>query len=110
MELDLGFKATGNANLTSCNDNVNCMTAPVNNLAHTLFKQINFRANGTLLTEQVDMYHLKAYLQTLLNYDRDDGETILQPTDWRNEIDSPVTYTATTVKTDEADFAALTDN
>ena len=56
------------------------------------------------------MYNLKAYLQTLLNYDRDDGETILQPTGWRNEIDSPVTYTATTVKTDEADFAALTDN
>ena len=109
MELDLGFKATRNANLTSCNDNVNCMTASANNLAHTLFKQINFRANGTLLTEQVDMYHLKAYIQTLLNYDRDDGETILQPTDWRNEIDSPVTYTATTVKTDEADFAALTE-
>ena len=86
------------------------MTAPANNLAHTLFKQINFRANGTLLTEQVDMYHLKAYLQTLLNYDRDDGETILRPTGWRNKIDSPVTYTATTVKTDEADFATLTDN
>ena len=86
------------------------MTVPANNLAHTLFKQINFRANGTLLTKQVDMYHLKAYLQTLLNFDRDDGETILQPTGWRNEIDSPVTYTATTVKTDEADFATLTDN
>ena len=56
------------------------------------------------------MYHLKAYLQTLLNYDRDDGETILQPTGWRNEIDSPVTYTATTVKTAKADFAVLTDN
>lgn len=27
-----------------------------------------------------------------------------------NEINSPVTYTANTVKTDEADFAALTDN
>ena len=83
------------------------MTAPGNNLAHTLFKQINFRANGTLLTEQMEMYHLKAYLQTLLNYDRDDGDTILQPTGWRIEIDSPVTYKANTVKTDEADFSAL---
>ena len=110
MELDLGFKTTRNTNLTSRNGDVNCMTATDNNLAHTLFKQINFRANGTLLTEQVDMYHPKAYLQTLLNYDRDDGGTILQPIGWRNEIDSPVTYTATTVKTDEADFATLTDN
>ena len=80
MELNLGFKTTGNANLTSHNDTVNRMTNPANNLAHTLFKQVNFRANGTLLTEQVDMYHLKAYIQTVLNYDRDDGETILQPT------------------------------
>ena len=86
------------------------MTAPGNNLAHTLFKQINFRANGTLLTEQMEMYHLKAYLQTLLNYDRDDGDTILQPIGWRIEIDSLVTYKANTVKTDEADFSALIDN
>ena len=84
MELDLGFKTTGNANLTSHNDTVNRMTTPANNLAHTLF-------SFTLLTEQVDMYHLKAYIQTVLNYDRDDGETILQPTGWRDEIDSPVT-------------------
>lgn len=68
MELDLGFKTTsGNANLTSRNDDVNRMAAPADNLAHTLFKQI----------KSVDMYHLKACLQTLLNYDRDDGETIL---------------------------------
>ena len=110
VELDQGFKTTGNANLTSRNDDVNRMTAPANNLAHTLFKQINFRANGPLVIEQVDMYNLKAYLQTLLNYGRDDGETILQSTGWRNEIDSPLTYTANTIKTDEADFAALSDN
>ena len=110
VELDQGFKTTGNANLTSRNDDVNRMTAPANNLAHTLFKKINFRANGPLVIEQVDMYNLKAYLQTLLNYGRDDGETILQSTGWRNEIDSPLTYTANTIKTDEADFAALSDN
>ena len=91
VELNLGFKTTGNVNLTSRNDTVNRMTTPANNLAQTLFKQVNFRANGTLLTGQEDMYHLKAYIQTVLNYDRDDGETILQPTGWRNEIDSPVT-------------------
>ncbi|RMX43546.1 hypothetical protein pdam_00025660, partial [Pocillopora damicornis] len=89
VKLYLGFKTTGNANLTSRNDTVNRMTTPANNLAHTLFKQVNFPANGTLLTGQEDMYNLKAYIQTVLNYDRDDGETILQPTVWRNEIDLP---------------------
>lgn len=77
VELDLGFKTTANSNPTSLVDDVNRMTAPANKLAHTLFKQINFRANGPLVIEQVDMYNLKAYLQTLLNYGRDDGETIL---------------------------------
>ena len=67
VELNLGFKTTGNVNLTSRNDTVNRMTTPANNLAQTLFKQVNFRANGTLLTGQEDMYHLKAYIQTVLN-------------------------------------------
>ena len=84
VELDLGFKTTANGNPTSLVDDVNRMTAPANNLAHTLFKQVNFRANGTLLTEQVDMYYLKAFIQTVINYDGDDGETTLQPTGWRN--------------------------
>ena len=107
-----GFKTTAGGNLTSRNDDVGRMTSFANNLAHTLFKQINVKCNGTLLTEQVDMYHHKAYLQTLLNNDRNDGDTILQATNggWRNEIDSPVTYTATNVKGDDAAFAALSDN
>ena len=103
MEIDVGFKTTAGGNLTSRNDDVGRMTSFANNLAHTLFKQINVKCNGMLLTEQVDMYHHKAYLQTLLNNDRNDGDTILQATNggWRNEIDSPVTYTATNVKGDD---------
>ena len=50
VQLDLGFKTTENANLTARAYNVGMMTSPANNIAHTLFKQINFRANGTLLT------------------------------------------------------------
>ena len=103
VEIDVGFKTTAGGNLTSRNDDVGRMTSFANNLAHTLFKQINVKCNGMLLTEQVDMYHHKAYLQTLLNNDRNDGDTILQATNggWRNEIDSPVTYTATNVKGDD---------
>ena len=103
VEIDVGFKTTAGGNLTSRNDDVGRMTSFANNLAHTLFKQINVKCNGMLLTEQVDMYHHKAHLQTLLNNDRNDGDTILQATNggWRNEIDSPVTYTATNVKGDD---------
>ena len=110
VQLDLGFKTTENASLTARANNVGVMTSPANNIAHTLFKQINFRANGTLLTEQVDMYHLKAFIQTILNYDRNDGETILEPAGWRNEIDSPVTYTAANVKMDDDAYTALSIN
>ena len=110
VQLDLGFKTTENANLTARAYNVGMMTSPANNIAHTLFKQINFRANGTLLTQQVNMYHLKAFIQTILNYDRNDGETILEPAGWRNEIDSPVTYTAANVKMDDDAYTALSIN
>ena len=107
VQLDLGFKTTENANLTARAYNVGMMTSPANNIAHTLFKQINFRADSTLLTQQVDMYHLKDFIQTILNYDRNDGETILKPARWRNEIDSPVTYTAANVTMDDAAYTAF---
>ena len=110
VQLDLGFKTTENANLTARAYNVGMMTSPANNIAHTLFKQINFRADGTLLTRQENMYHLKAFIQTILNYDRNDGETILKPARRRNEIDSPVTYTAATVTMDDAAYIALFTN
>ena len=33
----------------------------VNNIAHSLFKQISMRLNGTLISPQTDTYHYKAY-------------------------------------------------
>ena len=71
-------------------NNTNLLQADVmglaNNLAHTLFKQINMRLNGTLISPQTDTYHLKAYIETILNHDRDDGETILTPHGWYNYL------------------------
>ena len=61
----------------------------VNNLAHSLFKQINVRLNGTLISPQTDTYHYKAFVETVLNHDRDDGETILVPEGWYNSLDVP---------------------
>ena len=66
----------------------------VNNLAHILFKEINLRFNGTLMTEQTDTYAYSAYFQTLLNYHRDDGETLLQPQGWVNFLNIPAELAA----------------
>ena len=66
----------------------------VNNLAHTIFKQINLRFNGTLMTEQTDTYAYSAYLQTLLNYSQDDGETLLAPQGWVNFLNVWPTLTS----------------
>ena len=69
-------------------------TYAVNNLVHTIFKQINVRFNGTLMTEQTDTYAYSAYLQTLLNYNRDDGETLLAPQGWVNFLNVTPTLAA----------------
>ena len=61
----------------------------VNNFAHSLFKQINVRLNSTLISPQTDTYHYKAFLETILNYDRADGDTILVPTGWKNFLSIP---------------------
>ena len=57
-----------------------------NNLGHTLFKQMNLRFNGTLMSEQTDTYAYNAFLETLLNYNRDEGETLLAPQGWVNYL------------------------
>ena len=70
---------------------------PVNNLAHSIIKQIDLQLNGTLISPQSDTYHYKAYLETLLNYDREDGKTVLGPQGWFNQVDSPPQWTAANV-------------
>ena len=55
-----------------------------NNLAHGLFKQINLRLGGVLMSEQTDTYMYKAFIETILNYSRDEGSTLLAPQGWVN--------------------------
>ena len=71
FELEWTLKKPTGANTVAAEN-----TYLVNNIAHTLFKQISLRLNGTLISPQTDTYHYKAYLETLLNYNRDDGDTI----------------------------------
>ena len=81
----------------------------VNNLAHSLFKQISVRLNGTLISPQTDTYAYKAYLETLLNYNRDDGETILKPQGWNNVINIPDALNANQQDQTNAAFDALSE-
>ena len=85
-----------------------------NNLVHTLFKQFNARLNGTLISPHTDTYHLKAFLEAILNHDRDDGNTILAPEGWYNDLDVPDDgdadeYTANMLDPDHDDHKALSD-
>ena len=85
-------------------------TYAVNNLAHTIFKQINVRFNGTLMTEQTDTYAYSAYLQTLLNYNQDDGETLLAPQGWVNFLNVTPTLAAAGVNDDISTTAGWAHN
>ena len=58
----------------------------VNNFGHTLFNRMNATFNGVLMTEQSNAYHQKAYLETLLNYNREEGKTTLAAQRWVNEL------------------------
>ena len=97
------------ANAASDGDDTRFVYA-VNNLAHTLFKQINLRFNGTLMTEQTDTYAYSAFFQTLLNYNRDDGETLLQPQGWVNFLNVISTLGATGVNDDISTTAGYLHN
>ena len=102
-----GIVADGNA--ASDGDDTRFVYA-VNNLAHTIFKQINLRFNGTLMTEQTDTYAYSAFFQTLLNYNRDDGETLLQPQGWVNFLNVIPTLAAGGVNDDISTTAGYLHN
>ena len=92
--MELSLKKDDNGNLDAAEK-----LWPVNNLAHSIIKQIDLQLNGTLISPQSDTYHYKAYLETLLNYDREDGKTVLGPQGWFNQVDFPPQWTANNTDT-----------
>ena len=85
---------------------------PVNNLAHSIIKQIDWQLNGTLISPQSDTYHYKAYKETMLNYDREDGKAVLGPQGWFNQVDFPPQWinNNTNKATPHADYRNLSAN
>ncbi|CAH3183082.1 unnamed protein product [Porites lobata] len=75
------------ADLTANSDANNTKsTYCVNNFGHSIFRDITMSMNGVLMTEQSNTYHYRAYLETLLNYNREEGATKLAPQGWVNQL------------------------
>ena len=73
----------------------------VNNFGHTLFNQMNVTFNGVLMTEQSNAYHQKAYVETVLNYSREEGKTTLAAQGWVNELNVRASLTPTNAGTND---------
>ncbi|CAH3115364.1 unnamed protein product [Porites lobata] len=73
----------------------------VNNFGHSLFNQMNVSFNGVLMTEQSNAYHQKAYLETLQNFNRQEGETTLAAQGWVNEHNVKEELTPTNAANDD---------
>ena len=84
FEVELRLKKDDGSNLALADQML-----PVNNLCHSLFKQIICRLNGTLISPQTDTYHHKAFLEQILNNDRVDGENLLPVQGWFNSLKVP---------------------
>ena len=109
IELELVLKKDNNTNLLVAD-----RILPVNNLAHSLFKQIIVRLNGTLISPQTDTYHHKAFIEQILNNDRADGENLLPCQGWFNSLNVPdeadTALTATQLEIGHADYLPLPED
>ena len=74
------------ANLAISDANNTRNTYCVNNFGHSIFRDMTLSMNGVLMTEQSNTYHYRAYLETLLNYNREEGATKLAPQGWVNQL------------------------
>ena len=91
LEIKVRLNTTGTAGISSgegaaSDANNSRYVYCVNNFGHSLFNQMNVSFNGVLMTEHSTAYHQKAYLETLLNFNRQEGETTLAAQGWVNEL------------------------
>ena len=101
----LGLKA----NLASSDANNSRNTYCVNNFGHSIFRDITLSMNGFLMTEQSNTYHYRAYLETLLHFNRE-GATKLAPQGWVNQLNVIEEMGATGANADVPTAAAWKGN
>ena len=104
VKVHLTDPATGyrglKANLAISDGNNTKNTYCVNNFAHSIFRDMTLSMNGVLMTEQGNTYYYRAYLETLLNYSREEGSTKLAPQGWVNQLNVVEELSTTTANTD----------
>ena len=88
------------ANLADSDGNNTRNTYYVNNFVHSIFRDMTLSMNGVLMAEQSNTYHYRAYLETLLNYSRDEGATKLAPQGWVNQLNVIAAMGATGANSD----------
>ena len=66
--------------------------------------------NGVLMTEQNNTYHYRAYLESLLNYSREEGATKLAPQGWVNQLNVIAAMGATGANSDTPTTANWSGN
>ena len=54
----------------------------VNNIAHSMIKRFDVKLNNTSTGEPTDLYHMKAYVQNLLNFSPDQKDSYLAQEGW----------------------------
>ena len=86
VKVRLTHPVAGYEGLANSDANNTRNTYCVNNFAHTIFRDMTMSMNGVLMTEQSNTYHNKAYLETLLNYNRQEGATKLVTQGWVNHL------------------------
>ena len=82
----------------------------VNNFAHSIFRDMTLSMNGVLMTGQSNTYYYRAYLETLLNYSREEGATKLAPQGWVNQLNVVEELSTTTANTDVPNNANWSGN
>ena len=109
FEVELQLKLDNDGNIAN-----DTLVTICNNFIHSLFKQINVCLNGMLISPQTDNYHHKAFTDTVIHNDRDDGETILKPEGWFNGLTcrdaSGTALTANQLNPAHDDFKALSQD
>ena len=98
------------ANLADSDANNTRNTYCVNNFGHSIFRDMTLSMNGVLMTEQSNTYHYRAYLETLLNYSREEGATKLAPQGWVNQLNVVEELSTTTANTDVPNDANWSGN
>ena len=92
FRMKVNFKKAAGGNLVAAES---LWGAP--NLFHTMIAQPSVYLNGKLVSEQTDTYAYKAYLETLLNYSKEAGETHLRTQGWYEALDHPTVLTAANI-------------